>query len=124
MTNLPYQTDDVKLREHLEALLREQRQYFEMKLKAIEDATNLARQTMNERLDGMNEFRGTLKDRQATMITRVNFESAMERVRVQLDELEKFKNIAEGKASQSSVIFFGFLSVASLLISIIKLIMG
>jgi hypothetical protein len=124
MTNLPYQTDDVKLREHLEALLREQRTYFEMKLAAREDAMRSAHSSMEARLAGMNEFREALKDQTSTMITRTEFNIVCDRTQAELAGLQKFRNVAEGKASQSSVIFFGFLSVASLLISLIKLLTG
>ena len=124
MTNLPYQTDDVKLKEHLEALLREQRVYFEMKLAARDEASRASHSSMEARLAGMNEFRDALKDQNATMITRTEFRVVCDRTQAELADLQKFRNIAEGKASQNSVLFFGFLSVVSLLISLIKLLTG
>ena len=120
MTNLPYQTDDVKLREHLEALLNEQRVYFEMKFSARDEATRVALQTMDHRLDGMNEIRGVLKDQTAQTIMRPEFSLSRDQIRAELADLQKYRNIAEGKASQGSVYFFGLLSIASLIISIIK----
>jgi len=124
MTTLPYQTDDVKLKEHLERMLDEQRRYFEMKFAARDEAVRIAMQTMDHRLDGMNEIRGVLKDQTAQTIMRAEFNLSRDQIRAELADLQKYRNIAEGKASQSSVLFFGFLSVASLLISIIKLLMG
>ena len=124
MTNQPYQTDDVKLREYIEALIAEQRRYFEARLGAVIEATVLARESMDHRLDGMNEIRGVLRDQSVTMITRDKFDVAFERLQSDVNDLKKRSNIAEGKASQSSVIFFGFLSVASLIISIIKMFTG
>ena len=124
MADQSYQTDDVKLREYLEVLLAEHRRYFETRLTAIEQATDLARSTMSQRLDAMNEIRAALKDQSGLMMTRTEMSVIVERLRTEVDDLKKRSHVAEGKASQTSVIFFGFLSVASLLISLIKLLMG
>jgi len=121
MTNLPYQTDDVKLKEHLEKLLVEQGRYFEAKFTAIDEATRTAHVSMNARLNGMNEFRDALKDQASQMITRNEFNLALGQIRLDLVELQKYRNVADGKASQTSVLLFGFLSVAAFFISLLKL---
>lgn len=120
-TNLPYQTDDVKLKEHLEKLLVEQARYFEAKFAAIDEATHTAYISMNARLNGMNEFRDALKDQASQMITRNEFNLALGQIRLDLVELQKYRNVADGKASQTSVLLFGFLSVAAFFISLLKL---
>lgn len=124
MTNQSCQTDNVKLREYIEALITELNRYFESRLVAIENATSLARESMTQRLDGMNEFRAALKDQTALMVTRTEMNVLLGRLQIDVDDLKRRGNIAEGKASQTSVIFFGFLSVAALIISIVKMLIG
>ena len=121
---MSYQTDAVKLREYLEALLREQRGYFDAKFLARDEATRVAYEAMNKRLDGMNEFREALKDQAGLMLPRSEFAVVCDRTRQELAELQKFRHIAEGKASQTSVLIFGFLSVVSLIITIIRMFTG
>jgi hypothetical protein len=46
------------------------KEYFEARLTAIAEATKVAQQSMDKRLDGMNEFRKALTDQAANMVTR------------------------------------------------------
>ena len=43
---------------------------IDIRYEAIQDATELARKAMEKRLDGMNEFRDTLKDQAGKFVTR------------------------------------------------------
>lgn len=115
------QADHVKLREYTDMLFVEQHRYVEARLTAIERATDLASASMSLRLDAMNEIRAALKDQSATMATRAELSLFIDRTRADIDELKKRGHIAEGKGLFGSVVFLGFLSVAALVISIIKL---
>lgn len=58
------------------------REYIEARLDAIEKATNLAKEQMNYRLEGMNEFREQLNRQAATFVTN-------KELNAKLDGLEK-----------------------------------
>jgi hypothetical protein len=89
-----YKNDDVKLKEFLEKVIEAQHDYFMSRLAAIETASRLALNALDAKY---------------------------EHFRVEIEDLKKYKSVSEGKASQGSVYFFGLLSVAALIISIIKM---
>lgn len=47
--------------------------YFDTKLEAIKTATDLARDSMEKRLESMNEFRAQLNSQAGTFITRTEY---------------------------------------------------
>jgi len=73
---------------------------FDTKLLAIDKALNVASVTMDKRLDGMNEFRDTLRDQAARFITRDEVKKENERIETDLRFLRESRAILEGKASQ------------------------
>ena len=79
------------------------KEYFDTKITALEKAIEQARISMEKRLDGMNEFRDTLKDQAARMPTRVEMNTEIEKLEKDIKELTKFKDTLEGKASQKDV---------------------
>lgn len=121
------------------------KEYFNSRLTSIENATSLAAATMDKRLDGMNEFRDTLRDQAGRFTTReevgvqiarvcdlasadrasLRQEAAIERkaLKDQIDELQTFKDRLEGKASTTSVAVSYLLGGASLLIGILGLLL-
>lgn len=50
------------------------KEYFESQINSIKEATTLARESMEKRLDGMNEFRDALKDQTSLFINRKEYE--------------------------------------------------
>jgi hypothetical protein len=84
----------------------------------MEKAVEVANKGMETRLAGMNEFRDTLKDQAARFTTRDELRSEMTVLSTKIDGLEKFKVVAESKASQSQVNISLFFSVMSLLLSV------
>ena len=58
--------------------IREKVVRLEERLRASDKALEIARESMTERLKGMNEFRNQLKDQAATFISRTEFESKIE----------------------------------------------
>lgn len=107
--------DAVSLRDHIQALLDAQRAYYESRLAALEKATEVATDTLNTRLAGMNEFRDTLKDQAGRFVTRDELGVRLDRVQAELNELRQFRDQLTGAASQKSVnvaLLFSILSLA------------
>jgi len=108
----------VAMREVLIARIEALREYTDTRFKAQEDATERARASMEKRLDGMNEFRDTLKDQGATFITKTEHSAWCDRV----SKLELSKATLEGKADQKSVttaLIIALIGIALAVISII-----
>ena len=100
--------DGVSLKEHIEC-----------RLIAIEKASELERETMNIRLESMNEFRDAMKDQAGTYITRTEYEIYHNQLERTIAEMKDFISDHKGRASQSSVIFIGFISLIGLLLSLV-----
>ena len=97
------------------------REYFDTRLDAVERATDLAAHTLEKRLEGMNEFRSTLKDQAAKFVTRDELCIQLRPIIDELRELKSYKDAAVGKASQQSVTTAQFMAVLGLVISLISL---
>lgn len=57
-------------RQYIDNQIKWLRQLFDSKIAANEEAKKNAFNSMEKRLDGMNEFRNTLKDQAAMFVTR------------------------------------------------------
>lgn len=75
----------------------------DLKVDALKEATVLARETMDERLAKMNEFRDTLKDQNSTFVTKAEFKTFCENTAISINSLNESRSEAKGKASQNSV---------------------
>ena len=98
------------------------KEFITEKFVNLEKTTELARSSMEKRLDGMNEFRDTLKDQASRFVTRSELETIVEKIGSEIKLLNKSKDILEGKASQLSVNITLTVSIVSVLIAIIALI--
>ena len=98
------------------------KEYFEVRLAAIEKATEIALAATDVRLVGMNEIRGTLKDQAVHLVTRAEVNLQFDAIREQLKGLEKHQNIAEGKASMSMVYISYAISAIGIALGIFSLI--
>jgi len=92
-----------------------------VKLEEAEKALNMARQTLERRLEGMNEFRAQLKEQAGTFIIRSEFMATMERWDREIKNLNRAKDLVEGKASVTSVYLALLVGLLSIFISIINL---
>ena len=97
------------------------RDYFDTRLIAIEQATGIAAASMEKRLNGMNEFRDTLRDQASRFVTRQEMDSQFAIVNVTLGELRTFKDRMQGKASAGSVYLAWALSGIGLIIGMVGL---
>lgn len=96
---------------------------FEARIDSIEKATKLAADTMDKRLDGMNEFRDTLRDQASKFSTRAEIDLFKAGVEDDIRILRESKANLEGKASQNSVNLALAFSICGLLIGIFGIIM-
>jgi len=95
------------------------RDYIEAKLEAVDRQTQAAAQTMDKRLDGMNEFRETLRDQASKFVTRAELTIQIDRLTDRQDELRTFKNRLEGKASAISVYIAYAIAIIGIVLNII-----
>ena len=97
------------------------REYFDARLAAVEKASTLAAATLEKRLEGMNEFRDTLKDQASRFVTRDELALQIKANREAINELRTFKDRLEGKASASSVYVTGALAIIGIITSVLGL---
>jgi hypothetical protein len=110
------QEDGVTLKEYVEARIDAMYHNFEVRIQALEKATTIASESMEKRLEGMNEFRSQLKDQSLTFFTRQEHILYKEAIDNDIRSLRESRANQEGKASQQSVIIAFALTGISLMI--------
>ncbi len=100
------------------------KEYFDTQLLLRDNATKLAKESMEYRLDSMNEFREALRDATNNQVSKVEFNTWQSRIEEDIRSLRESRSLLEGKATQASVTIVTILTVISLLISIISIILG
>lgn len=90
------------------------------RLDALDRATKLASDTMEKRLEGMNEFRAQLKDQAGTFISRQELEAFKALVDADMRVLREANAKAEGKASQQAVNVSTIIAIVGLLLGIVS----
>lgn len=113
----------VELKEHIDDRFNLERELTDSRLREIEKATIVAASSMEKRLDGMNEFRSTLKDQSARFITQESHNLLQDRTDKDLRELRDWKSGMEGKASQTTVNIAMIISVAGVLFGVVSLVL-
>ena len=97
------------------------REYFDIRLTALERGIEQARQSMEKRLDGMNEFRNALKDQSSKSPSRIEVETKIDALEKEIKTLNSFMDTVSGKASQSSVTTAQIIGYVSLGVALISL---
>lgn len=97
------------------------REYLESRIAAVEKAIEVANQAMQKRLEGMNEFRDTLRDQAGRFVTRDEMYIKLDVINEQLKILQYFKASLEGKASQTQANIILFISILGLALSVASL---
>jgi len=90
---------------------------LEEKLASAGKELTLAREALNERLQGMNEFRAALTDQAATFITRQEYNILANEIR----DLREFKVAVQSKASLSMVYISWLISFFAIIISFFRI---
>jgi hypothetical protein len=107
------QTDGVTLREYFEALLADLKTQIEH-----------SRVGMEKRLDGMNEFRGALKDQTDKMMPREEYYIQHENLIREIKALNTFKDEMKGAATREDVNRATAFAVFGIVIGIVGIILG
>jgi len=103
--------EDVPLKEHIES-----------RISSLEKATELARQQLEKRLEGMNEVRAQLKEQTSNFISRAEYDSKHERLLTEIRDLRESRAELQGKASQKSLNLTLGVAIISLVIALIGLV--
>jgi hypothetical protein len=93
------------------------RDYIDLRFTEFQRAVDKAEATMGSRLAGMNEFRDTLKDQASRFITRDDLRFLQDEVK----SLRKITDMAEGKASQNSVLWSYAIGAIGIILGVIHL---
>ena len=97
------------------------REYVDAKFEAVAHATEQARENMERRLQGMNEFRDTLRDQASRYVTRDECNLSKTKIEDDVDELREFRAALNAKAGQNAVYIAYIISGISLLIALLNL---
>lgn len=96
------------------------KEYFEAKFDALERAQEKADRELAAKFTTVNEFRGTLSDQAATLVTKDKIDAIIGAFNSRIGNLEQAQARQEGKASQTSV----YIAYGIALISIVMNVLG
>ena len=111
----------IKLRDYVDEKVRGVYLFSKGKYQTIDKSTKLAADSLEKRLETMNEFREALKDQQTRFVTREEFGLIRDRLSEDIRILREAKANTEGKASQTSVYISYLIAIIALAISIIRI---
>jgi hypothetical protein len=100
------------------------KEYIDARFSAVESARVSAYNAMEKRLDGMNEFRDTLRDQSGKFPTREELSLSLKAMDADIRDLRNFKALMEGKADQSAVNRATLFSIVGISIGVISIFMG
>ena len=95
---------DISIKEYLQSQVSWLDKYFQSQIHSIHDAVNKANDSLSTRLDGMNEFRLSLKDQAGQFATKNEVKMQFESIDQRLKSLEISKANLDGKTSIISAI--------------------
>ena len=105
--------------------INHQREVSDSKFMSIEESRRLAKIEQDKRLDGMNEFRETLRDQASTFVTRRDYDVRHQDLVNRIESAEKVQAAAtarlEGRAGLSSWIAPNAPAIISLIVAIAAL---
>jgi hypothetical protein len=105
--------------------INHQREVSDSRFMSIEEARRLAKIEQDKRLDGMNEFRETLRDQASTFMTRRDYDVRHQDLVNRIESAEKVQAAAtariEGRAGLSSWIAPNAPAIISLIVAIAAL---
>jgi hypothetical protein len=97
------ETKNISLKDYFDMRFNELKNYMDIRFNSIDKATILSNESLDARLEGMNEFRNSMKDQASSFITRQEFSICIERLGEDVKLLREINAKSEGKASQNSV---------------------
>jgi len=96
------------------------REYVDMRFAEMQRAIDMAYKTNETDKAKMNEIRGALNDAQKSFASK----EAVEKIQEDIKTLRSLSDIAQGKASQTSLFFVGMISVLSLGLQVARFFAG
>ena len=93
------------------------REHFESRLVAVEKATDRASSQLEKRLEGMNEFRGQLRDQAETFLPRSEYVLMHDRLVGEVRTLSDYRVKMDSKADQKTVTFATGIAVLSAILA-------
>lgn len=106
---------------YIDSELKRIEQASDLKYLSIKEATTLAKNEVDIRLAGMNEFRQALKDSNATFMTKAEFSIYHDKLSEDVKSLRESRASTEGKATMTSVYISYAIALIALTISIIRI---
>jgi hypothetical protein len=103
---------DVTLKEHLQSQINWLDRYFVDQIKAIDAKTALAKADIDVRLQGMNEFRDTLRDQASRLATKDSLEALEIALSNRLQALELKDAKLAGMAAAVSLVVSALVALA------------
>ncbi len=100
------------------------KEYIDTCLEARDKATEVAYENMQHRLDGMNEFRQSLRDQNQTFLAKTEYCVWKETVDADIRTLRESRAELAGKADQKRVNTYMIITIISLLLGIASFIKG
>ena len=107
------ESEVVSLKDYFENRLADVNKFFEARLSAIEKATAIATNTLDKRLEGMNEFRSAMKDQSEKFLSKDDYQLRHTQIESDIRMLRESKSLLEGKSSR-----FQLVAIASLIIAL------
>jgi hypothetical protein len=116
--------DSISIRDYIDMKVDLTEKLLCTKLGDMDAKTYLAKESMEHRLEGMNEFRESLKDQTARFLTRDEYLIEHKRLEKDVQEIRDFKISLESVASQKDIMRAYIVSGISICIGIASLIIS
>lgn len=113
---------NISIKEYFESKFIELKNYMDVKFENIEKSTRFAQDNLNTRLEGMNEFRNSMKDQATQYITRAEHDALITKIDSDVRYLREATAEAKGKATQQSVSIAYIISFIGLLVAVVSLV--
>lgn len=113
--------NDISIKEYLDRRLEDLEKRLCDRFEMQNTALDKAEQRMNERLEGMNEFRDAMKDQASTYVTEDIYSARHEALRESINDLKLSRAELKGKANQNAVVIAYIITAISIILSLINM---
>lgn len=110
----------VTLEKYVDTRFEDLKKHVDTRFDSLKDAVTVANLAMDRRLESMNELRAAMNDYANRMMTKAEWTGEMKLIYQELQALREFRVSLEAKASQKAMYVTLAISLASLLLAIIK----
>ena len=96
--------------------------YVDARIESVCESIDKSEKVLQARMDGLNEFRGTLADQQMKLLTKEEYLARHEALERDAILFREFMAEHKGKASQGSMMLTAAIAIAALLVGVLELI--